>query len=295
MITIATHDSGFHTDDVFAVATLLLHVGEAKIVRSRKPEDHALADYVVDTGMQYDPARKLFDHHQKEGAGVRENGIPYASFGLVWKEYGEKIAGGKREADRLDQKLVQAIDAIDNGTSIAEYKFKNVREYALGDLFRSYLPLNPSPEEVDQTFIKLTNLAKEILVREINVAIEVVKGEDLIKGIYEKTNDKRLIELPKDEKALPWKRILSEYSEPIYVIYPRSDGSWGLRGVPNPEKPGSFVYRKDLPLGWAGKSDRELQEITGVRDAIFAHRTGFMAAANSREGVLKLAEIALNA
>ena len=48
-------------------------------------------------------------------------------------------------------------------------------------------------------------------------------------------------------------------------------------------------------MEWAGKKDEELQKITGVSDALFAHRKLFMAAAKSKEGALKLAKIALNA
>ena len=40
------------------------------------------ADIVIDVGGQYDPDAGRFDHHQRGGAGERENGIPYSSFGL---------------------------------------------------------------------------------------------------------------------------------------------------------------------------------------------------------------------
>src|SRR3989344_3007663 len=110
---IVTHDSGFHTDDIFAVAVLLILFPDAEVVRSRDPEVQATADFLVDTGMRYDQARRMFDHHQLGGAGVRTNNIPYASFGLVWKKYGEKIAGGRREAEIIDQKVVQPADAHD--------------------------------------------------------------------------------------------------------------------------------------------------------------------------------------
>ena len=49
----------------------------------------------------------------------------------------------------------------------------------------------------------------------------------------------------------------------------------------------------DLPESWAGKKDEELQQASGVSDAIFCHRGRFMAVAKTYEGVLKMAEIAL--
>ena len=80
---IITHSGSFQADDIFAVAILLLAVGESEVVRTRDKDQIALADYVVDVGMIYDPAQNRFDHHQPGGAGERPNGIPHASSGLV--------------------------------------------------------------------------------------------------------------------------------------------------------------------------------------------------------------------
>ena len=57
-------------------------------------------------GGRSDPATGDFDHHQKGGAGERENGIRYASFGLVWREHGEALAGGAEAAAAIDERLV---------------------------------------------------------------------------------------------------------------------------------------------------------------------------------------------
>jgi uncharacterized UPF0160 family protein len=39
--------------------------------------------FIFDIGGEYEEENNLFDHHQKGGAGVRENGVQYSSFGLV--------------------------------------------------------------------------------------------------------------------------------------------------------------------------------------------------------------------
>ena len=85
---IVTHNSTFHADDVFAVATLLIIEPDAEVIRTRDENIISSADYVVDVGQIYDKDKKRFDHHQLGGAGKRDDGIEYASFGLVWKEYG---------------------------------------------------------------------------------------------------------------------------------------------------------------------------------------------------------------
>ncbi len=61
-ITIVTHSSKFHADDVFAVATLMLLLEkdhEITVVRSRDPDVAFHADYVVDTGFVYSYAAVL--------------------------------------------------------------------------------------------------------------------------------------------------------------------------------------------------------------------------------------------
>jgi len=292
MKTILTHDGGFHADDIFAVATLLLLYPDASIVRSREQSKIDSADIVVDAGMVYNPTLFRFDHHQKEGAGKRENGIPYAAFGLVWKEYGEKVAGGKREADIIDTRLVSPLDANDNGVSLSDYKFDNVRPYSLVDFLYSYVDEDEtSPEAKDKRFMFLVEIAKELLPREINRAKAQVVGEEKVKKIYETSAEKRVIVLPEEYPA--WRTALMQTEDALFVVYPRSDGLWTVKAVPKDN--GSYQPRKPLPEAWAGKAGEELANVTGVPDAVFAHNGRFMSAAKSKEGALALAEKALNA
>ena len=122
-----THNGAFHTDDLFATATLsILNNGNIKIIRTRDSEVFKKADYVYDVGGDYNPINNIFDHHQRGGAGNRENGIPYSSFGLIWKKYGEKICGSKEVADRVERKIVQPIDANDNGIDILKPIFNDI-------------------------------------------------------------------------------------------------------------------------------------------------------------------------
>jgi uncharacterized UPF0160 family protein len=292
MTTILTHDSNFHSDDVFAVATLLLLFPDAKVIRSRKIEDRAGVDYMVDTGMEYDPTRHRFDHHQPGGAGQRENGIQYASFGLVWKEFGEKLAGGKREADLIDRQIVAPIDAHDNGMPIAEYKFPGIRDYTIGDFLSSFVE-SREPEHLTEVFMKVVLIAKDLLIREISTAKKVISNQDEVLSLYNASADKRLVVM--NETLWGWREVLGQTPDALYVVHSRPDGGWTLACVPDLSKPYYGAIRKPLPLEWAGKTDAELQQITGVKDAIFAHRGRFMAAAKSKEGAIELAQKALNA
>ena len=88
---IATHNGNFHADDVFAVAALKNIFPAAKLIRTRDLAVIANADIVVDVGGIFDTETNRFDHHQKGGAGARDNGIPFSSFGLIWQKYGLTI------------------------------------------------------------------------------------------------------------------------------------------------------------------------------------------------------------
>src|SRR5438045_63101 len=104
-IKLVTHDGSFHTDDVFAAATLILHLEKTnsgwEIIRTRDEEIIKNADYVFDVGGVDDKEKNRFDHHQVGGAGERFHGIPYASFGLVWKKFGEEVCGSQKVAQTI--------------------------------------------------------------------------------------------------------------------------------------------------------------------------------------------------
>ena len=89
----STHDGRFHADEIFALAVLNLFYPDLEIVRSRDENVYKNADIIVDVGHVYDPDNLIFDHHQRSFTLKRGSGIPYASFGLVWKQYGELLCG----------------------------------------------------------------------------------------------------------------------------------------------------------------------------------------------------------
>ena len=194
--TIAVHDGKFHADDVFACATIELMLGRrAKIVRTRDEAVLAKADFVADVGNIYDPAKQRFDHHMREGAGARENGIPYAAFGLVWKEYGEKVCGSKEIAERIDARLIAPIDAEDNGMSLYDPKGETM-PFTIQQFFYLHRPTWKESEELyDEAFPDLVKLAKEVILREIEITRDVLEARDIVEKAYADAVDKRLIVL----------------------------------------------------------------------------------------------------
>lgn len=295
-VSIVTHSSGFHTDDIFAVATLSLLLEkdgkEFTITRSRDMSIAEKADYLVDFGSIYDPKIRRFDHHQGGGAGKRENGIPYASFGLVWKEYGDELTGNKKVTDIIDQRLVQTIDAVDNGISYVDIKVPGLRPFDISSIASVFYPTwKEDPSIVDDNFMNLVVYAKFLLKRYIVVIKDKVDAEELVLKNYNESADKRLIIL--DSSRYPWEEVFSKMPEVLYVIYQNmTDNTWSVKGTRDDLY--KFDTRKKLPESWAGKRDGELESITGVPGSVFCHNARFMAVNKTKEGILKMAEIALN-
>jgi len=290
---VATHPGNFHADDVFAVAVLELVHGELELVRTRDDETVAAADARVDIGGRSDAAAGDFDHHQRGGAGERANGIRYASFGLVWREFGSQLAGGEDGATAIDERLVQGVDANDTGQTISTALVDGIRPMTVSGVIGA---MNASwdeeltAEEEDARFAEAVALARGILEREIAAAKAYRRGLDIVRSAIERAEDPRVIEL---ERKAPWhETVVTTAPDALYVVYPKSDG-WGMQAVP--KALGSFENRKDLPEAWGGHADDELAAITGVPDAMFAHGKGFYASARSREGILALARQALDA
>ncbi len=293
---IVTHGGSFHSDDIFACAVLSLYLGgNIKIVRTRDSEIIETADFVVDVGGVYDPLNNRFDHHQKGGAGIRENAIPYAAFGLVWKTYGEELCGSKEIADKIDRKLVQPTDAGDNGISISKPIFEDLYPYELYAFFSLFIPTwKENDLDTDSQFLKVVDYAKEIIQREIKKAKDQAESIKLVKDIYQNTEDKRIVIVDLPLPAADIQVALAEYEDPLYVVFmDRDEKRWRV-GCVRKNKVG-FENRKDLPASWAGLKDRDLQEATGVSDAIFCHNKLFLAGAISKGGAIELANLALKA
>jgi uncharacterized UPF0160 family protein len=290
---VATHPGTFHADDVFAIAVLGLVHGPPEIVRTRDEALQAACDVRVDVGGRSDPSTGDFDHHQRGGAGERANGIRLASFGLVWREYGERLAGSAEAAAAVDERIVQGVDANDTGQEIARPLVDDIRPMTVSGVVAAMNPVwdeELTPEQEDARFAEAVQLATGILRRELEGATAFARAQQLVRDAIGGAGDPRIIEL---DRNLPWQEaIVSGAPEALFVTYPKSDG-WGLRAVP--QRLGEFANRRDLPAAWAGLTGDELAAVTGVPDAVFCHAARFYVSARTREGIAELARRALQA
>ena len=283
--TIVTHNGNFHADDVFSIAALKSIFPSFKLIRTRDLEIIAKADIVLDVGGVYDADADRFDHHQRGGAGERENGIPYSSFGLIWQKYGLEICQGDQDvANALDSGLVSNIDAIDCGH--VEGVIKGI---TLSQTISMFNPTWQEDSHFDTCFDEAVDFASRVLTRFIASANGGISAKAIVAKAIDNAEDPRVIVL---EKYTPWKRTVHALSEEaLYVVYPSPSGHWRIQTVPVELK--SFEDRKSLPKPWAGLSDKELIEVTGIDDAMFCHNGLFIAGAESFESTMKMASIAL--
>ena len=291
---VATHDGSFHADEVFAIATLGRLGEPVSVVRTRDRDDLARADLRVDVGFCDNATTGDFDHHQRDFDRRRENGVRYASFGLVWREFGARVCDGDQGlADAVDTTLVQSVDANDTGQQLTDSLIDGVRLMTVNGIFGGFnlrWDETLTPEQERERFDAAVGLARDILAREVASAASGRRSALIVREAIEAAEDPRVVELPVNA---PWKQVLvPEAANALFVIYPKRHG-FGLEAVPR--ELGSFSNRLDLPAAWGGLEGDDLVAVTGVEEAVFCHAKRFLAVARSHAGIKRLAELALAA
>jgi uncharacterized UPF0160 family protein len=289
---VATHNGSFHADEVFAIAALGLLGEPVEVVRTRDRDTLADADVRVDVGFRDDAPTGNFDHHQREFDAARDNGVRYASFGLVWREFGARVSDGDQDvADAVDETLVQSVDANDTGQQLTRALIDGARPMTVTGLiggFNARWDETLTSEQERERFDVAVAFARDIIAREVASAASGRRAQRIVREAIAAAPDPRIVELPVNA---PWKQVLvPETADTLFVIYPKRQG-FGLEAVPR--ELGSFDNRRDLPAAWGGLEGADLVAATGVEDALFCHAKRFLVVARSQAGIERLAELAL--
>lgn len=187
LLIIGTHNGKFHPDDVLACAILCALYSNMSIwiLRTRDSEMFAQCDICVDIG------GGKFDHHQSGFNQSRENGIQYASAGLVWKAYGKELIHlllkkyfpeANCDTDSIfeafDASCIALVDCEDNGIKIETHCFSFIS---------SFLPLWFS-KDFDEQFhqVLLTTIA--VLEQLLKTAIAKEIAKDIILSNWNNVN-----------------------------------------------------------------------------------------------------------
>ena len=267
-----THSGKFHADDVFSSALLLYLNPEITITRGNKvPEDF--------DGIVFDIGRGRYDHHQKDSR-IRENGISYAAFGLLWEDLGCEILGDEL-AEKFDEAFVQPLDNNDNTGEKNE----------LASLIGSF---NPSWDEnggTDEAFFRAVSVAGMILENKFARYLGNERADKRIEEVLEtrdQTGDSRILVLP---EFIPCQKRLSE-TEVAFVIFPSNRGGYCIQPQ---KKEYSLNYKCSFPSEWLGLENEELQKETGLSSATFCHKGGFLMSVGDLSDAIRACQISLDA
>jgi uncharacterized UPF0160 family protein len=311
-MVIVTHSGKFHADDAWAVAVLKILFPQAQVERTRDAQRVEAADFAVDVGGIWDAATGRFDHHQKGFAGARPTGVPYASAGLVWKEYGARCVGALAAAhtgqlltddkafemaQSIDADIVQYLDLSDVGAA------KNAPGgYGLSAVVSGFNPNWMDEQRIGyggaddayrmSQFTRAMELLTDIMINAVKYRVgalmsveQVRRGEVLEEG--------RILFL--SNGAVPWTQVVRREMPAVLFVISHNIAEQRYMIHTIPVSTDSFKARADLPEAWAGLRDAQLAAVTGVPDAGFCHNGRFIASAKSYAGIRRMATLALEA
>ena len=276
--TAFTHSGKFHADDVFSSALLLYLNPEIRIIRGNKvPEDF--------DGIVFDIGRGRYDHHQKDSR-IRENGIPYAAFGLLWEELGAEILG-EELAQKFDESFVQPLDNNDNTGEKNE----------LATLIGNFNPTWDAQGGNDEAFFQAVSVAGMILENKFERYLGNERADKRVEEILEEhqkailsgeksKEEARILILP---EFVPCQKRLSE-TDIAFVIFPSNRGGYCIQPQ---KKEYSLNYKCSFPVEWLGLENEELGAATGLSSAGFCHKGGFLMTTGTLEDAVKACEISL--
>ena len=301
---IGTHNGIFHADEVVACAifALLYENMQVEIIRSR---DISYLENKVDELV--DIGGGEYDHHHRAGTGgrgKRENGVPYASAGLVWKDFGKdliyrcscKLYGNPTDCniitsvfEEIDEKIIQEVDKEDNGIPTDFHTFSFVS---------SFLPVYCSNfDDYDESFYRVLNCSINILENAIFTCISQFKAKNVISKMITNqgiTND-HILKIP--SQTFPWLEPIILHNKTssscqnwihvYFVIFPYPAGGWAAQCVP-PSLDKKFEQIVPFPKEWAGKTLDDLVTISGVEDATLCHSGCFFVRAKTEEAIISL-------
>ncbi|KAK8806884.1 hypothetical protein WA588_005683, partial [Blastocystis sp. NMH] len=311
---IGTHSGAFHSDEALAISLLrsLAAYRDYAIVRTRNDDILSKCDIVVDVGAEYDPAKKLFDHHQKSFTETFDDHhkTKLSSAGLVYKHFGRDIIRALCPHPLSDTELqvvyrrmydnfVEEIDGVDNGidpfcgernysvTTGLSSRIKrlsipwNQQSSTEQELNRFRLAMSMMLEEFAERLYGQTDVflpAREIVVEALDKAKTVHPSKEIVVIHQDCPFMDHLMELEKERRI---------EGRTKFVLVHNKDDSWRVRAINL--KQGSFALRQKLLPHFCGLRDDELSKACGIANCVFVHSSGFMGINKTFDGALQMA------
>lgn len=288
---VVTHGGIFHSDEVLATVILSKVLGDITVLRTFKVPEELDEKVIV-----YDIGFGEFDHHQKGGNGARENGVPYASVGLIWKKFGRVLVADTCNPELvwnlIDRDLIQGVDATDNGAMPAADYPAQVMQFS--QMISCFNPQWDSNEDSNDAFLKAVAFAEVVFDNTFATAVSKAKAQKIVDEAIEKSEGHIMVL----DQFVPWQEFIfasdnEKATDVQFVVFPSNRGGYNWQCVP--DTLGGFGQKKSVPTEWKGLHGAELQSITGIKTASFCHPAGFIGGADTFEDALALAKIAVEA
>ncbi len=276
-----THNGGFHCDELFCTVILSELFNDFKLCRTRDINN------CDNKAIMYDIGLGKFDHHQ-DNVSYRNNKVMYASFGLIWKEYGVKylnkhnIKNVNEVFEYIDYSFICPLDNYDNG-----FGSKSVTIINICDIVEKMNPLDD--EDENECFIKAYKMMYEIFNREVVYANKMIIDRKITTEAINNSKDGILV---LNERA-HWEETLYNSNDKnakkiLYVIKPLKDKGYSVHTVS--EGIDSFVNKLSFPKEWLNKTKEELSLVSGIKTLTFCHKAGFLCIVGTLDDAIKCAK-----
>ena len=263
-----THAGRFHADEVFSTALLKILNPDFMVQRGFRVSHNF-------DGIVYDIGFGKFDHHQQD-ARVRENGVPYAAFGLLWEAFGELVLKNycpdeyiEIEKKRFDDKFIKYIDKDDN-TGCGNM---------VSDVISGFNPAWDTKNDENTCFNNAVDFATTILKNRFKSIKSMYSAKIVAEDALSKMQDGIVVL----SVYAPWKMVLVP-SEAYFVVYPSQRGGFSAQCVPNNDKINSL--KVPFPKSWAGLEEVNLREVSQISTIKFCHNNCFIITATTKEDAI---------
>ncbi len=286
-----THASKFHADEVFATALLLKLYSDSIICRVNEVPSTYNGNALI-----YDIGFGKYDHHMKDFDLRHDSGVKYASFGLLFKEYGLRYLESIDKDNALtayimiEHDLVEGVDAVDNGEFplvTAPYNYKGIES-----LINDYNVCWDEHIDNDIQFLKVVDIISSYFDRVVEHTFAKIRAKQHVdKAILNSANHIMIL-----DEYMPFKDIvlssdLEQAKDILFAITPSNRGGFNVHTIPRDKS--THETRMDLPKEWGGLIDKELQEVSGVPTATFCHKELFLAVTSTLEDAILMANKAI--
>lgn len=322
---IATHNETFHADEVTASIIFSLLYDDIEFIRSRDPEVLDSADLVIDVSGKFDLV-KYFDHHPTEFTLARDNGIKYATAGLIWNKFGAEVLKKliNTEAIFSDCKDEFTDEIINNALKIIDKKVMEYIDLSDNGQLNQYIKTNIcdlQPTEHNDVYEKMSGFYMNTPVIPYIVAMQNVGSNatpeaqyasfiqtiecltPLFKNIFIRNlivarDEKKVLNSYKGgeilwlDEELPW--IDAAFNnwdifKDCKVAVVKNNSSYRIKSLPK-SPTARFENKCPAPVAWRGKENEELNALVGIKSATFVHKTGFTGGAKTLEDIKVMVE-----